>query len=479
MKIVHVASEIHPFMKTGGLGDAVAGLARAQARRGHDVVLVLPAYRAVVERPELAHAERRHVLSIELGDVPRRGYLSATRLAPGLELVLVHRDEAFDRREAYGVGDADYDDNDARFIFFAKAAVQSLRLVAQKADVVHGHDWQAGLVPLFLRHAEQGSGENLALRTVLTIHNLVFPGLFPRRSFQLTNLPDELWSVEGVEFYGQLGMLKAGILFSDKIATVSPSHARAMLTPEHGCGLDGVLRVRADDIAGVLHGVDADLWNPAGDPALPAAFSADSLQGRIACTRALEERFGWRPGGGPLFVHAGRLTEQKGADLVADTIPFLVEQGARLVVLGRGSPAIEKRIVAAALAAPASVFHEPEPGDDLLHLAFAGGDFLLMPSRNEPGGLTQLNALRYGLVPVVACVGGLCDTVTDLAASPREGTGVFCEPTRDGVRAGVATGLRLAARPAELAACRARGMRREFTWDAAAEAYDAIYTDGL
>ena len=295
MKIVHVASEMFPYMKTGGLADAVASLAGTLADAGHDVAVFLPGYRAALEHKDAAGAERRMRLKIEMGDQFLTGDVRVFSPRPRLQVYLICREEFFDRRNPYGNGERDFEDNADRFIFFCKGVVEALRLGDLQADVVHGHDWQAALLPLLVRDAERRHGVTLAVKTVFTIHNIAFQGIFPARVFPRTNLPDELNNIDGLEYYNQINLMKGGLLFADRVTTVSPRYAQEIQTPEFGCGLDGVVQTRADDIKGLLNGIDTAVWNPAVDALLPARYSAVNMAGKAVCRAQLLKSHGFDP----------------------------------------------------------------------------------------------------------------------------------------------------------------------------------------
>jgi starch synthase len=480
MKIVHAASELFPYVKTGGLADAVGALTAELADRGHVVSVFLPAYRAVLEHPDAAKAERRLRLSIEMGDQFLSGDVRVFSPRPNLTVYLVGREEFFDRRHPYGNGERDYEDNADRYTFFCKAIVETLRLDDLGADLVHAHDWQTALLPLLLREAERRHGVTLAMKTVFTVHNLAFQGLFPAAAFARTNLPDELNGIEGLEYYGQVNFLKAGILFADKITTVSPRYAREMQTPEFGCGLDGVVQTRAEDLTGLLNGVDGAVWNPATDRHLPATYSAADLAGKRVCRERLLAQAGfavdWK---GPIFGMICRLTEQKGVDLVLANRAFFLERNCRLVVLGAGEPRFEAELRQLAALAPDRVFVSVRLDEAMSHLIEAGSDCFVMPSRFEPCGLNQMYSQVYGTIPVVSRVGGLADTVSDVDAEPAAATGITCPPTVAGVGAALERALRLFAEPRQWAAVQRRGMARDFSWRTAAGAYERLYRDAL
>lgn len=476
MKIVHAASEFYPYMKTGGLADAVASLTGALADRGHEVAVFMPGYRSVVEHADAADAKTVLRPKIEMGDVFMRGEIRSFSPRPGLTVYLVCRDEFFDRRHAYGTGERDYEDNHHRFIFFCKGVVETMRLLRFNADVIHCHDWQTALLPLLLRHAEQRHGDVLAMHTVFTIHNIAFQGVFPMRSFYRTNLPEELMGIDGVEFYGHMSMMKAGILFADRVATVSPQYAKEIQTPEFGCGLDGVVATRAEDIVGLLNGIDTKVWNPATDEMLPAKYSAGDLSGKQVCREALLTRHGFDSEfAGPVIGMVCRLTTQKGVDLVLAHREFFKREDVRLIVLGSGDARLQEGLQELASALPRKVALSTRQDECMSHLIEAGSDFFLMPSRFEPCGLNQMYSQNYGTVPLVTNVGGLVDTVTDIAVDPQGGTGIVFPPTADGVLEGLTRALELYREPVRFRQTQVRGMRRAFGWQNAVEGYEALY----
>ena len=479
MKIVHAASELFPYIKTGGLADAVASLGGAQVDRGHEVAFFVPGYRAVVDHPDAAEAETLLRPKIEMGDMYMSGEVRAFSPREGVTVYLICRDEFFDRRHPYGTGERDYEDNHHRFIFFCKGVVETMRLLRMNIDVLHCHDWQTGLLPLLLRHAEQRHGDVLAMRTVFTIHNIAFQGVFPMRSFYRTNLPDELMGIDGLEFYGQMNMLKGGILFADRVTTVSPRYAREIQTAEFGCGLEGVVATRADDIVGLLNGIDSAVWNPATDALLPATYRIDDLGGKWKCREELLRRHGFNPDyDGPIFGMVCRLTTQKGVDLVLANREFFKRENCRLIVLGQGDPALEKGLRELAAAMPKRVALSTRLDESMSHLVTAGSDFFLMPSRFEPCGLSQMYSQTYGTVPIVTAVGGLADTVTDIDVEPRHGTGIQVPVSSDGLLSGLERALRLHRNVKKLVEVQLRGMRRDFTWSRTVEAYEGLYEDG-
>jgi starch synthase len=481
MKIVHAASELFPYVKTGGLADAVGALTSTLADKGHEVSVFIPGYASALAHPAAAKAEPRLRLKIEMGDHFLSGDVRSFSPRENLTLYFICREEYFERKNPYGNGQRDYEDNADRFIFFCKAVAETLRLADLQADIVHCHDWQAALLPLLLRDAERRhGGATLAVKTLFTIHNIAYQGLFPARIFAHTNLPDELNTMEGLEYYGQVNFLKGGILFADRVTTVSPNYAKEVQTPEFGCGLDGVIQTRADDIAGLINGIDTAIWNPSVDPALPARYSAANLAGKRACRAALLAQCGFEPGfTGPVFGMVCRLVEQKGVDILLANRKFLLRGEGRFVVLGSGDRRLEDALHALAAEAPGKVCFTPRLDEAMSHLIEAGSDFFVMPSLFEPCGLNQMYSQAYGTLPVASRVGGLVDTVVDVDEDPAAGTGLLCPPTPAGLLDALQRAVTLHADKARLAAAQQRGMARDFSWASAAVAYENLYRDSL
>jgi len=507
MRIAHAASEVFPYLKTGGLADMVAALSGVLADRGHEVVLFMPGYRSVLDGPHAKGAELTHRLKIEMGDSLLSGDVYTLKPRPGLTLHLVGREEFFDRKLPYWTGERDYDDNDARFIFFQKAVAELLRLTDFKADIVHCHDWQTGMLPLFLRDAEQRYEVTLALKTVFTIHNIAYQGIFPRKSFPLTNLPEELMSIDGLEYYDQMCMMKAGIVFADLVTTVSPRYAKEIQTPEYGNGMDGVIATRLTDLHGIINGIDTAVWNPATDASLPARYSAENIAGKALCRERLLQEFGWSPKvataparrrtgntnpglpvpapvaapgfQGPVFGMVCRFTPSKGLDLVLGAAEFFANEDCRLVVLGGGEKKYEDAVRALAAKHPGKIAVCVRLDEAMSHLVEAGSDFFLMPSLFEPCGLNQMYSQAYGTVPLVSRVGGLVDTVVDIEVTPEAGTGIMFPPTQGGFNRGLQRALELFADKAKYGEVQRRAMRRDFSWKTAVAAYEELYTNVL
>jgi starch synthase len=480
MKIVHVASELFPWAKTGGLADAVGSLTATLAGAGHEVMAFLPGYRVVLDHPDAARAERCLRLKIEMGDQFISGDVRRFSPRPNLTIYLICRDEWFDRRGLYGDGERDYEDNFHRFLFFQKAVVETMRLLALGADILHCHDWQTGLLPLLLRDAEKRFDLSLAVATVFTIHNIAFQGLFPMRSYHRTNLPDEFRGIDGVEFYGQISLMKAGLLFADRVTTVSPQYAREIQTPEFGCGLEGVVTARVADLTGLINGIDNEVWNPTKDPCLPARYGVTALGGKAICRAELLKIVQLTASPAvPVYGMVCRLTEQKGLDLLLANQDFFRRQDVRLIVLGAGPQRYEEALHALATAAPGKVALANRLDEAMSHLVEAGSDFFIMPSLFEPCGLNQMYSQAYGTVPLVSQVGGLVDTVSDADVAPATGTGLTFPPKEAGLCDALLRSRALFADQPRYAAVQRRGMQRDFSWTTAAKAYVRLYEDSL
>jgi len=467
MRVLFLSSEVAPFSKTGGLGDVAGALPSALAELGHEVVVVTPLY-GDLPRAGLVEAPTLLTLTFPFGGVAARFFAKASERR--LTHVFVDVPQFFQRAGLYG-----HADDARRFAAFTMAGLSYAQATGFLPDVVHGNDWPVGLAALALKRGYAHTPLGKA-RTVFTIHNLAYQGNFPRGELEALGLPWSLYTVDGVEFYDQLSFMKAALKSFDVLTTVSPSYAQEIQTREGGHGLDGVLRSRAKDLHGILNGVDVREWNPATDVLLPARFSAVDVAGKAACREALLEAYGLEPPapGQPVFGLVGRMVEQKGVDLVLDALPRALEQGARAVVLGSGEARFEQRWRHLAERFPYRLGVRVGFDNALAHLIEAGSDFFLMPSRFEPCGLNQMYSLLYGAVPVVREVGGLKDTVVDVAGG--EGTGLaFSELSAEGLSRALFRAVELFRRPDEYRKVQRRGMAQDFSWARSARAYEALY----
>jgi starch synthase len=471
------ASEARPLAATGGLADVLRALPDALARLGWKVRRFLPAYGSL-RRDGFAQDPLEFAIPLDRGEAQVR---FASREEPGgVVTTLVECGELFARPGIYGPPGAVYPDNARRFAGFSRAVVERARFARNPPGILHVHDWHAATVPLFVRFVGRWPKRP---GTVLTIHNLGYQGHFPREALEHLALPEEvergIFHPEGIEFFGGVNYLKAGILYADRITTVSPNYAKEILTPELGWGLEGVLAKRGSDLSGILNGADYDLWDPARDPNLPRAYSPEEPGGKRAAAQRLRERMGLPASARPILGVVSRLVHQKGIDLVAHAAADLLGTGADFAVLGSGDPEVEAELRRIQLARPDRVGLVLGYDEGLSHLVVAGSDLLLMPSRYEPCGLTQMYALRYGTIPVVTRTGGLADTVADEQANPGGGTGFFLDSaTPEGLVAAVRFALDLRAKkPARWQALQQRAMAEEFSWDRAALRYAELYRD--
>jgi starch synthase len=469
LHIAFVTSEMVPYVKTGGLGDISAALPKALARLGHRVTVVLPRYAAIKFPP----GEFAGSVHVPVDSNSRSAGFYRASAGPGVDVVFVEHPPFYDRPEAYG----NYDDNRLRFAFLSRAALEYFRSRGERPDVFHAHDWQAGLVPVYLKAFYWGDPTLYRSPCVFTVHNVAYQGRFGTDTVGLLGLPWNLGSSEALEFHGSVSYLKGGIVFSEVVNTVSPQHAREIQTPEYGHGFDGILRSRAGDLAGILNGVDYEEWDPAMDPRIAQRYSAADLSGKTACKADLLRTLGLPEFPDlPVVGIISRLVWQKGLDIVADAWYDLLNRPLRMVVLGTGEPAIQDGLKALERRDPARFAVRLSYDDALAHKIEAGADIFLMPSRFEPCGLTQMYSLRYGTVPVVRSTGGLVDTVEPYDDLTGKGTG-FRFDQADGTGLMWALDRALAARGEEKAwqKLMRSGMSRDFSWDRSARAYVELY----
>jgi starch synthase len=464
LAVLAVASEIYPLIKTGGLADVVGALPGALAAEGVAVTTLVPGYPAVLK----AMPGAKRVLDItDLFGGPARVLRGK---AGGLDVMALAAPHLYDRpgNPYLGPDGRDWPDNVQRFAGLAAIAASLARgaIKGFRPKVVHAHDWQAGLTAAYLHY-----GGPKPPPTVFTVHNLAFQGQFPSAILSQLGLPPASFRFDGIAHHGMIGFLKAGLQLSSRVTTVSPTYAREIRTEADGMGMDGLLRYRGDAVSGILNGIDTDVWNPATDPHLRQRYDAASLKARTANKTALQEQFGLTPDPKALlFGVISRLSWQKGLDLLLEALPALCEQGAQLALLGAGEPALETAFSAAAAAHPGQIGVRIGYDEALAHQLQGGVDALIVPSRFEPCGLTQLCALRYGVVPVVSRVGGLADTVEDGVTGV-----VFDALTAQGLGDAIARTTRLYRKPAAFRKLITHGMARDVSWREPARQYASLY----
>jgi starch synthase len=464
-----------PLARTGGLGDALEALPATLAARGHEVSVILPCYHGLLDDAELGARSTGVEIMVQMRDQRVPAEILECTAENGVQLFLVRRDEYFDRPGLYGEEGRAYDDNAERFIFFSKAVVELTRRITPPPEIVHVHDWQTALVPVLIKD------RRLPFRTVLTIHNLAYQGSFWAYDFGLTNLPGEYFTGRGIEFYGQVNLLKGGIVFADQLTTVSERYAREIKTPEFGAGLDVVIREQAHKLHGILNGADYRVWNPATDKRLPKNYGPESLDGKQACRDALLEEMGLAPAPvGPVFAMVTRLAEQKGIDLLIPLLDRLLSHDVRLVILGEGDTAFEKELAIASRRHAERFAYRPGLNGALAHLIYAGADVFLIPSHFEPCGLNAMYALKYGTLPVARATGGLYQTLQDY--DPTTGAGnavIFHHESAAALWDAIGRALGYFNDKALWKSLMRHAMDCDFSWESAVEELEEVYQKAL
>ncbi|HYW44901.1 MAG TPA: glycogen synthase GlgA [Bryobacteraceae bacterium] len=464
-RVLMVSSEATPLAKTGGLADVVGSLPSALRSFGDEAAVVIPRYGSI----DLTGA--RCVLDqlpIHLG--PTRYDTAVYQAAGDFPFYLLDCPPLYDRKGFYGEAGEDYPDNHIRFAVFARGALAVARYLF-RTDILHCHDWQSGLVPAYLRSTFSTDPTFLGVKTLFTIHNLGYQGLFPKTVLPEIAIEPALYRPDGLEFFGRVSFIKGGIAFADALGTVSPTYAREIQTPEFGFGLDGALRARAHVLTGILNGVDYNVWSPEVDPLIPARYSAGDLSGKEVCKQHLLREFGLPPEvmERPLIGIVSRFTRQKGADLIAEVAGGLVAQNVYIVALGTGDPEYEDFFRNMAQEHPGRIGEVIGFDNALAHRIEAGADMFLMPSQYEPCGLNQIYSLRYGTVPVVRATGGLDDTI-------EKDTGFkFVEYSGQALLEAVREAVEMFANRADWQRRMRLGMQKDFSWKTSAGAYSALY----
>ncbi len=476
MRILLASSEVHPYSKTGGLADMTGALARELARSGHQVGIVTPLYWGIRERfPQLALVDLP--LDFPLGVERVRGEVWSLESSPGLTVYFVDAPAFFQRSGLYQKDGVDFPDNAERFVFFSKTIAHLALHLPWKPELVHLNDWQTGLSALFLHHQRKLRDWESAPRTCMTVHNLAYQGVFPAAQYPLTNLPWDYFIPEGVEFYGQVNSLKAGIAFADAVTTVSPRYAREIVTEEFGCGLDGLLRYRQNCLSGILNGVDYEEWNPQTDPLIDHPFSADDLAGKQANKLKLQHEFGLPADPSiPLFGNIGRMVEQKGVDILLGALEEMLHANLQFVQIGSGAATYQTGFLDLARRFPARAAVRIGFDEGLSHRIEAGCDFYLMPSRFEPCGLNQMYSLRYATLPIVRATGGLDDTVVDIREDAARANGIkFHEYSSRALTKGIQKALALYQEAELFNRFRLNSLAANFSWARTAAEYVKVY----
>ena len=474
MRILMISAEGPPLQRAGALVDVLDALPHELRERGHEVSLVLPFYRELRENKSIDAEDTGVTVDIRVGDKNYVAEYFESRTSTGVQVFFVRCDEFYDRPEIYGEHGTPYEDNPARFIFFNKAAIELARRLTPAPQILHVHDWAAALIPAYV-HAH-----NLPFATVLTIHRLAEQGSFWGLDFGLTNLPQRFFSLRGVEFFGRLNFLKGGIVFADRITTVSEHHKHEILRPEGGCGLDAVLRENAHKLSGILHGADYARWNPGTDSLLPARFDSEKFWGKTICRDALLTDMRLAPAPrGPVFGMVTRVVAEKGFGILTPLFDRMLSDDVRLIILGEGDPGFETTLAIASRRYPARFAYRRHYDERLAHLIEAASDITLVPSQFEPGGLIAMYSLRYGAIPIAHASGGIQEIIQDYDPTlppAQAGYGFLCynyssDAFWDSIKrarflfpdSNVWTGLIR------------RAMEREFSWSGSAQLYEDLY----
>ncbi len=477
LTLATAVSEMVPYVKTGGLADVAGSLPVVLSEMGHDCHTFLPAYRAVKQK-WFGKAKKISEVLVPVGGRNEKGTIWQYRDHPCHAVYFVEHDGFFDRSELYGTSDGDFPDNAKRFIFFSRAVLEALRSAAvPKPDIIHAHDWQTALIPVYLKKKYANESTFSGTRSVLTVHNLAYQGVFEKETLPELDLPWELFQIDKMEFWGKINFLKGGLVFADWLTTVSPTYAREIQTPDYGAGLDGLLRNRAASITGILNGLDIKEWGPEADAFLWKKYSSVDLEGKIYNKRELQKDRGLENSEEMLLLGlVGRLADQKGLDIILQAIPEILERPLQLIILGTGSREYHEKLIQLAKQFPKKISVEIGFNNQLAHRIYAGADAFLMPSRFEPCGLGQLISFRYGTIPIVRKTGGLADTVKDISEFPAEGSGfVFSNYSGRDLANAMGRAISIFQDKSKWAALVRRVMNLDFSWKRSAEAYVNLY----
>jgi len=476
LNIVFIASEASPLAKTGGLADVAGSLPHALQQIGHTVTVIMPFYRRHIDAAGIETTPLDITIEMWADGVPRYCPLHEA-VVDGLRFVLIEQDDMYDREGIYGPAGGAYEDNLLRFLLFDRVALEAAARLGQSIDILHCHDWQTGMIPLLLQTQYQHHPEIAQARTVYTIHNLAYQGVFGADWIHRLGMPSHHFHPEGFEFHHQINCMKAGIASAHAITTVSPSYAEEILTDEYGCELQGFLSNHQHKLTGIVNGLNIEEWDPSSDTAIAVNFSAGDTAGKAACKAALQQECKLEVSADtPLMVIISRLADQKGIDLLLANVSTWMERGYQLIVLGSGDPHSEQALHQLADSHPQQMYFWRGFNAQLARRIYAGGDIFLMPSRFEPCGLGQLMAMRYGTVPVVRATGGLRDTVLDYAEHHHEATGIhFTDAIPEAFDMAVEKAISLYRNPDVWANIRDNTLQRDSSWQASADAYVQLY----
>ncbi|MFC1509294.1 glycogen synthase GlgA [Candidatus Omnitrophota bacterium] len=474
MNILFVSSEVFPFAKTGGLADVVGALPEVLSKRGHISSVILPFYRCVKKKgfsPELFKKDLTVTIDKkeETFDLYRLKHDSVT-------IYFIEKDKYYDRDELYGTPKGDYPDNALRFGFFSKAVIASIPHIG-KLDILHTNDWQSGLIPLYIKLFQKDNPVFKNIKTVFTIHNMAYQGLFDKGFMEPLGLPKKLFHYKKLEFYGRFSLMKAGIIYSDAVSTVSEGYAREILTKEYGCGMEGLLKTREKDLYGIVNGVDYSVWSPETDKFIASRYNDKNLCGKVDCKKDVLKEFGieYDPKRA-LVAMITRLAEQKGIDLVAESMDKMLDLGIQFILLGFGDEKYNNIFKELAERYVGRVGISIDFNNALAHKMESGADIFLMPSRYEPCGLNQLYSMKYATVPVVRAVGGLDDTVKNFDPSTKKGNGFkFKDATSDALVDSLKEAVSIFQNKELWNVLLHNGLSCDYSWGSSAEKYESLY----
>ncbi|MEO6052780.1 MAG: glycogen/starch synthase [Chthoniobacterales bacterium] len=464
-------SEMEPFARTGSFADLMLALPQELQRAGHQVSVAIPFYRCIRENKDFKIKPSKVQITVPMGNQTRTAEVFETRAPNGVQILLIRRDEYFDRSAIYGTDGKDYQDNAERFIFFTKCVIELAKRLDPVPEILHAHDWQTALLPLLVK------AQNAPFATALSIHNLAYQGNFWSYDFDLTNLGGEWFSVKGAEFFGSMNCLKAGIVQADVIIVPTEHYAQDIQTKEFGCGLEEVLRENAGKLHGIPDGIDYSVWNPASDKLLSATFDASKLKGKTVCREALLKKFNLAPNPtGPVLTILSRLIESKGLDILLPIIDRLLAADVRLVVIGQGNARYETALKTLLKKHRQKMAWEKDCDESLTRLLLGGGDILLVPSRFEPGGETAMTALKYGNLLVARASGGIHQIVQDYDVSSGVGNGfVFYDCTSEAFLDAIRRASQVFADKASWQTLATNAMQADFSWANSAKLHERIY----
>ncbi len=475
MKVSFLASEAVPYAKTGGLADVVGSLPRYLSQQGVEITLFLPFYQEVHKKNLSLNPAGEIYFSWEKKDIMVPLWEHQT---PEIRVYFIQNDNYFLRDGIYGTPSGDYPDNAARFAFYCYASLEAMKALKFQPDLIHAHDWQAALSLAYLKYKYKDDPFFRPSRSLFTVHNLSYQGIFPAEILEKIGLPPEVFRMEEMEFYGRVNFLKAGLVYADALSTVSPTYSREIQQPEYGCGLDGVLRSRASSLYGILNGIDNSVWDPEKDPLIPYRYSRGNLEGKKKCKQQLIQNFGFSASAleQPLVSMVSRLADQKGLDLVVASLEDLFSLGLNLVILGQGDQKYHDLLSAEQQKRKGRLGVKIAFDDALARLIFAGSDFFLIPSRFEPCGLTQMYSLRYGTIPIVRSIGGLADTIEEFDSVSMRGNGFkFSEYSRTALVEAVRSALKIYSQPDIWQRLIQNAMEADFSWERSAREYLELY----